>query len=246
MLGVKARKSTTAALMTMPSWVDPIYRVTIPLAKMWLSLLWKGRVSFKDLRTIWAAYEERYGVPGWRYGKLPVAALALTLKRVGWKLLSPFQWQDHQGQMHEVLQEPPRNLIKLLVDACVQWQCRKVLEFAGFPQQEVWWAPLRKVIETSEQKFWGKEKEDDAKKELEDNGGSKEDLPRVQHINSGSLKKLSHCQAGSLAVVISGDTWTEERKHKKGWVEKPECRWCSKLTRVNVDTVIHRRLFARG
>ena len=49
-----------------------------------------------------------------------------------------------------------------------------------------------------------------------------------------------------MAVVVSGDTWTEERKHKKGWVENPECRWCSKLARVTIDTVIHRRLFCPG
>ena len=38
MLGVKQRMSTHAALLCMPGWTHPIFRVTIPLVKIGYSL----------------------------------------------------------------------------------------------------------------------------------------------------------------------------------------------------------------
>ena len=40
MANVRKTNSTTAALFTMPGYVDPIFKATIPLVKQWLQIWW--------------------------------------------------------------------------------------------------------------------------------------------------------------------------------------------------------------
>ena len=96
------------------------------------------------------------GLKNWRRGKLPWAALTLTLKRIGWEILTPILWVDHQGRQREVHLEAPRDVLGPVRDACTQWILQTIVRHAGFEEKEVWWEPLRLVIETSEEKLWGK------------------------------------------------------------------------------------------
>ena len=77
------------------------------------------------------------GYGGWRRGKFPFAALCLTLSRVGWRLQSPYEWVDHLGSVHLVNVEALRDVLRVVHDACVQWQLHRVQRTAGFEPQHV-------------------------------------------------------------------------------------------------------------
>ena len=76
MLGILQRQSTTAGLLSMPSWVDPISRVTIPLVKNWLHLIWAHQISYSTLNNLFRHQQGllNHGGGGGR-GKFPFAAL---------------------------------------------------------------------------------------------------------------------------------------------------------------------------
>ena len=135
MLGVKKRNSTHAALLSMPGWSHPIYKVTIPLVKNWLQLIWKHEVQYSDLNRIMDYYHSLGGLNNWRRGKLPWAALTLTLKRVGWGILTPILWVDHQGRQREVHLEAPRDVLGSVREACTQWILQKIVKHAGFEEK---------------------------------------------------------------------------------------------------------------
>ena len=56
MFNVKTRDSTTAALLTTPGQVDPLYRATIPLVKTWLQNMWGLELPLSRLNTRFARY----------------------------------------------------------------------------------------------------------------------------------------------------------------------------------------------
>ena len=99
-------------------------------------------------------YAARGGVKHWRRGKLPWAALTLTLQRIGWRINTPTIWVDHQHRNREVNVEAPRDVLGSIKEACIQWVLQKVVGHAGYVEREIWWEPLRVVIETSEEKSW--------------------------------------------------------------------------------------------
>ena len=79
----------------------------------------------------------------------------------------------------------------------------KHVRHAGLEEKEIWWDPLRLVIETSEAKFWGSDSQAETVEGLKEQQGAVAEPPASQ-----SSKKLSAMQAGSLAIVISNETWT--------------------------------------
>ena len=72
------------------------------------------------------------GLQNWRRGKLPWAALTLSLKRIGWVILTPIIWVDHQGRQREVHLEAPRDVLGPVRDARIQWILQKIVRHAGF------------------------------------------------------------------------------------------------------------------
>ena len=144
--------STHSALLCMPGWTHPIFKVTIPLVKNWLQIIWTHTVKFSDLNVMMDHYKSKGGVTHWRRGKLPWAALTLTLQRIGWRIESPTIWVDHHLRSREVNVEAPRDVLATVKEACIQWVLKKVVGHSGHVEKEVWWEPLRMVIETSEEK----------------------------------------------------------------------------------------------
>ena len=59
----------------------------------------------------------------------------------------------HQGRIREVNVETPRDVLGSIKEACIQWVLQKIVGHAGYIEKGIWWAPLRVVIETSEEQF---------------------------------------------------------------------------------------------
>ena len=59
MVNVKKRHSTTASLFTMPGYVDPIFKGTIPLVKNWLQILWGSELPIKQVYQVWRHYQSQ-------------------------------------------------------------------------------------------------------------------------------------------------------------------------------------------
>ena len=146
MLGVKKRMSTHAALLCMPGWTHPIFKVTSPRVKNWLHMIWSHTVQYSDLNKMMDYYASLGGVKHWRRGKLPWAALTLPLQRIGWNIKTPTSWVDHQGRSREVNVETPRDVLGSIKDACIQWVLQNIVGHVGYVEKELWWEPLRVVI----------------------------------------------------------------------------------------------------
>ena len=156
MLNIPKRDSTTAALLTMPGQVDPLYRATIPLVKNWLQILWGLEIPLSRINKIFAKYRSLpKGIGGWRRGKLPWAALELTLNRVRWEVRSPTLWMDHHGRIWNLLDTAPRDVIECVQDAITQHLLNRVQTHGGFSQKHLWWEPIRVLLHTTEASLWG-------------------------------------------------------------------------------------------
>ena len=53
-------------------------------------------------------------------------------------------------------------------------------------------------------------------------------------------------QAGSLAVVVSNETWTRQRKFDLQLDDSPVCRVCQGTEREEADTIHHRKFSCQG
>ena len=165
MMNVKPRDSTTAALLTTPGRVDPLYKCTIPVVKNWLQILWGLEIPLPKINKIYAKYRSLpSGVGGWRRGKWPWAALELTLGRVGWKITSPTIWVDHQDRIWNVLDSAPRDVLTSVQDAVTQHLLKRIQVHGGYRQKRIWWEPLRVILHNTEAALWGK-KEGKVKKQ---------------------------------------------------------------------------------
>ena len=59
-------------------------------------------------------------------------------------------------------------------------------------------------------------------------------------------KKMSAMQAGSLAIVISKETWTRQRKYDIQREDSPLCLVCQGTDEEAADTIIHRKFECQG
>ena len=50
----------------------------------------------------------------------------------------------------------------------------KIVKHAGLEEKEIWWEPLRLVIETSEEKFWGSDTQAETTAGLNEQQGEEE------------------------------------------------------------------------
>ena len=137
--------------------------------------------------------------------------------------------------------EAPRDVLGPVREACIQWVLQKIVRHVGFEEKEVWWEPLRLVIETSEEKFWGSVTQDETTAGLVEQQGEAEEPPKQEKAN-----KLSPMQAGSLAVVVSNDTWTRQRKYNLQMEDSPVCLVCQGTEREEPDTIHHRKFSCQG
>ena len=64
MANVRKANSTSAALFTMPGYVDPIFKATIPLAKQWLQILWGSELPLVHIFQVWRYYRGNRKVLG--------------------------------------------------------------------------------------------------------------------------------------------------------------------------------------
>ena len=168
MLNIPKRDSTTAALLTMPGQVDPLYRATIPLVKNWLQILWGLEIPLSRINKIFAKYRSLpKGIGGWRRGKLPWAALELTLNRVRWEVRSPTLWMDHHGRIWNLLDTAPRDVIECVQDAITQHLLNRVQTHGGYSQKHLWWEPVRVLLHTTEAALWGEKRRKNKKSKNE-------------------------------------------------------------------------------
>ena len=95
--------------------------------------------------------------------------------------------------------------------------------------------------ETSEEKFWGGDTQDETTSGLEEQQGEAEVQPRQE-----KSKKLSPMQAGSLAVVVANETWTRQGKYDLQLEDSPVCLVCQGTEREEPDTIQHRKFSCQG
>ena len=65
-------------------------------------------------------------------GKLPWAALELTLNRIRWEIRSPTLWVDHYGRVWNIMDTAPRDVLVCVQDAITQHLLNRVQAHGGF------------------------------------------------------------------------------------------------------------------
>ena len=77
--------------------------------------------------------------------------------------------------------------------------------------------------------------------------GVQEQLEEEQSAQPKSKgRKLSAMQAGSLAIVISQETWTRQRKYDIQREDSPLCLVCQGTEEEAADTILHRKFDCQG
>eukprot|EP00959_Pyramimonas_sp_CCMP1952_P449281 9407300-Pyramimonas_sp.AAC.1 len=78
----------------------------------------------------------------------PIAAVCLTLQRIGWSMLSPIFLQDDAGQKYNLLQTGPRDLGRRLCDSIRRWQMLRVREHLPerIGDEKIWRRSMRAAV----------------------------------------------------------------------------------------------------
>ena len=102
---------------------DPIYGATLDLVMRYAGWVWDGRTSPSRLRRAWDALQLRHGESlTWQHARGPLASTILTLRRIGWDLVSPHVVKDDVGQTFDLHQICPADLKVFLCQGVQRWQ----------------------------------------------------------------------------------------------------------------------------
>ena len=127
-VGLTAGQSSYSLMLTMGIGYDPLFHATIDPVKTYVTSLWDKRNRLGHIANTFSLISPRLEACSkpWFLVKGPIAAAYLSLKRIGWSLVSAFNAFDHQGFGFSLFQVSPTN-------ASGQGQARRrsILIFAG-------------------------------------------------------------------------------------------------------------------
>eukprot|EP00969_Alexandrium_andersonii_P133611 5908562-Alexandrium_andersonii.AAC.1 len=122
---------------------------------MWLRALHQQLVPQQWLQTLVVAALSRT-LANWNAATGPAEVLVLTLRRVGWQVIDAACWSNHRGQIVQLQQIGTHALVRMLSDACQQWQWSQVALHDGMEglRQGAVVAPLRKLLGCRQSEEW--------------------------------------------------------------------------------------------
>ncbi len=128
--GGGGRSLTIGFLLHRRKFLDPIFAGGIAPIAEWSKQAWlRGeRGTLGTMRLAWARGVAAVGNARlyWRRVNGPAAAMAASLKRIGWTSTSPFILHSDVGVKYDLLEYSPLRLLRRLREACVRWQCRQL------------------------------------------------------------------------------------------------------------------------
>ena len=112
-LGATQAMSTNALFLTQRADFHPLYMATIAPLRTYLEFLWGGLLPIKQLAKGFASIVATINVASkpWAKVKGPVSATILSVRRIGWELLSPFTMVDHTGQQFSLWDYSPSMVV---------------------------------------------------------------------------------------------------------------------------------------
>ena len=143
-------QSATMLLMMLDSpRVDPIYLATESAVKPYLCIVWQHEISFSSLERAWRAMKQA-GAPecSWRRATGPIMACWLSLRRIGWGMLSPFVWHTDMNEQVVITKMAPLQVVQMLRDSIFRWQWARVAQHIPGADTESprWLRPLRRLM----------------------------------------------------------------------------------------------------
>ena len=149
-----AGRNLTIDLALLGDQVDPAYRCNRDPILMWLQGLWDHRLPRAWMQTAFlrATHDMAKCKRPWQVVKGPAGAVVATLRRIGWRVISPVKWETHVGVVH-VCKTCPKSIAKLVDQATEMWLWREVAgknpTFDGFASGALMKPILRLLREPS-------------------------------------------------------------------------------------------------
>ena len=122
----KLRSAGLAFLLHGPRRLDPALEVHRAPIMAWAKTVWEGAMTLADMNSAvdWAAARANHSRRPWLTVVSPAGALVLTLRRIGWAVLSAVEWLDDRRRLVRLNEVCPRSLLKLVDAAVVRWTWR--------------------------------------------------------------------------------------------------------------------------
>ncbi|CAK0840907.1 unnamed protein product [Prorocentrum cordatum] len=113
---------------------DPIFEASVPLVLRYAAWLWDNRVPPARLQRAWLALEaDMLERPSWFLAKGPIAATWLSLRLLGWDMVSSTQIRSDIGTVFSLLQVCPEDLRHHLFLGIQRWQGARVAQHVHLP-----------------------------------------------------------------------------------------------------------------
>jgi len=212
-----AAKSRTLALMLMPNkYVDPIYAASVEPVVMLVRALWEQWLPRNVLSDCLAW--NIANVRSWSQARGPLAAALLSLRRIGWEMLSPSLWRTRKGTCFDPCTAGPWVVRKLIQRDGEGWQWDRIAASVEHPE-------LQRL------KF----------------GGVLHPLRRLLGLEAGSPSPLTSKRKAYLRSVVVNGQWPMARLHQHGYAVQPGCKCCGEEgTLVHRHTVCYVRRCGRS
>ena len=128
--------------------MDPIFDVTLaPLAR-YCAAVWGGELQLARLQRAWQALEQARLTtkPTWHGARGPLAAMWMSLLRIGWTMHSSLVLVTDAGALLELLRVPPKEVR----EGNQRWQGRQILrrhdEPGPPPTATLWHRAMRLIL----------------------------------------------------------------------------------------------------
>ncbi len=195
---------------------DPAVAAHVDVLGQWADAVWEGWVPKPILEHTIAAARRKLSRARrpWATVAGPAAAAVATASRIGWRFEGATQLVTDAGDTIDLSLDSPAVLRAHVADAVERWRARRI---------EAKYAHL-------------------------DSGGvgaGPELRPAIRLLKATSRGYAwQSCHQAALRSAMTGTQWTQERKHRAGMVDEPDCQLCkangTSETATPAGTAVHR------
>ena len=147
--GGSSSAGVTAYLITHPSAeYDPMYAASMDVVMKYAEWVWDGRVSASRLRRAWEVMAAKFDdATTWAQARGPLGATWLSLRRLGWRLVSPHVLLDDVGNTFDLHHVCPADLRPFLAEGVQRWQHERLQRHMYTNDgEDIWHRGLRYAV----------------------------------------------------------------------------------------------------
>eukprot|EP00959_Pyramimonas_sp_CCMP1952_P346137 7249750-Pyramimonas_sp.AAC.1 len=119
---------------------DPVFKATTDVLFLFATWIWEARAPLNELQVAWQhMHDQMSRAEIWAKVKGPLAAVWMSLRRIGWSMTSAHEIVTDSSTFFSLLQVAPRDFRDLPEQGIHRWQLRKTHEHIPEPQDEQIW-----------------------------------------------------------------------------------------------------------